>query len=392
MKKLAFVIPWYGDNISGGAEAALRGLVKNLHKHNVDLEVITTCVKEFTGDWGKNFHKPGYTVESDIPVRRFEVDERDAAAFDAVNTKLMKGLHITPEEEHIFAKEIVNSTDLCEWLENHESDYSFFVFIPYMFGTTYNGIQVNPAKSIMIPCLHDESYAYMEIFKQLFPKIRGMIFNAYPEMCLAKKVYNLSDVKLANLGTGVDTNITGNASEFVKKYNIKEPFILYAGRKDVGKNINLLIQYFEQYKNKNANDCKLVLIGGGSVNIPPAIKNDVFDLGFIRIQDKYNAYAAATLLCQPSTMESFSIVMMESWLCKRPVLVHADCAVTKNFAKEANGGLYFRTYPEFEGCVNYILEHPEISNKMGELGCGYVMNNFSWDIIVQKYKDYFNNL
>ena len=55
-----------------------------------------------------------------------------------------------------------------------------------------------------------------------------------------------------------------------------------------------------------------MLIGGGELEIPTEIKNDVYDLGFVDLQDKYDAYGAATLLCQPSKNESFSFVIMES--------------------------------------------------------------------------------
>ena len=68
---------------------------------------------------------------------------------------------------------------------------------------------------------------------------------------------------------------------------------------------------------------KLVLIGGGDINIPEDIKDKVVDLGFLDIQDKYDACAGSVCLCQPSKNESFSIVIMESWLCERPVLVNA---------------------------------------------------------------------
>ena len=47
MKKLAFIIPWYAANITGGAESELRGIVGHLTKAGVDLEVLTTCVKQF---------------------------------------------------------------------------------------------------------------------------------------------------------------------------------------------------------------------------------------------------------------------------------------------------------------------------------------------------------
>ena len=50
---------------------------------------------------------------------------------------------------------------------------------------------------------------------------------------------------------------------------------------------------------------------------------------------------------------------MESWLCERPVLVNSACKVTKNFAQESQGGLFFGNYFEFEGCVNYIMDNPD---------------------------------
>lgn len=95
---------------------------------------------------------------------------------------------------------------------------------------------------------------------------------------------------------------------------------MYAGRKDKGKNIDTLVQYFKRYKQNEQDNLKLVLIGGGELEIPTEIKNDVYDLGFVDLQDKYDAYGAAALLCQPSKNESFSFVIMESWLCRRPVL------------------------------------------------------------------------
>jgi len=392
MRKIGFIIPWYGDKIPGGAEAALRGIVKNLMKNGVQLEVLTTCVKEFSANWNHNFHKPGLSVENTVPVRRFKIRKRDTAAFDSVCAKLIRGVRVTYEEELVFVNEMINSPDLYDYMAAHDEEYELFVFIPYMFGTTYFGIQVNPAKAVMIPCFHDESYVYMELFKECFSKVGGMIFNSFPEKLLAEKNYNLAEIKKSTIGIGVDVHITGNAEAFRAKFKIREPFILYAGRKDAGKNVELLIDFFERYKKQHNNSLRLVLLGGGNIDIRPDIKKCILDLGFISVQDKYNACSAASFLCQPSVMESFSIVIMESWLCCRPVLVHADCPVTANFATESNGGLYFRTYHEFTGCVNYFLDHPEIANKMGMLGRDYVLSNFSWNIVSRKYIHFFEEL
>lgn len=394
MNKIGFVIPWYGDKIPGGAEAELRGIAKHLQSAGVELEILTTCVKEFSSDWSVNFYKEGLADEGGLTVRRFPARKRDTAAFDAVNLKFIKGIPVSPEEEKIFMQEMVNSPALYEYMKEHKDEYSLYVHIPYMFGTAYYGIKACPEKSVLIPCLHEEAYAHMSIYQDVFPKIAGAIYLAPNEMKLANELYDLSKVKQEVLGAGVDSDFEPVAQRFKDKFKINSPFILYAGRKDTGKNVDLLIKYFREYRRRKPvdSDLKLVLIGGGSIEIPDDIKSEVIDLGFVDRQDKYDACAASLCLCQPSTHESFSIVIMESWLSKRPVLVHEDCAVTCAFAKESNSGLYFKDYYDFEGAIDYYLSHPEVANAMGETGYEYVKQRFTWDVITQKYTRFFKEV
>ena len=393
MMRLGFVTPWYGDKIPGGAEMELRGIAKHLKASGIDVEIICTCIDKFTSDWNKDFHKPGLTEEGGLPVRRFKVRKRDTKGFDAINLKLMQNEKVTAEEEKYFISEMVNSTDLCDYLKDHKDEYDLFVFIPYMFGTTYHGIKAAPEKSVLIPCLHDESYAYMDIYKEVFKDLAGMIYHANNEYELANRIYDLKDVDQAVLGEGVDTEFSYDAERFRREQKIEDPFILYAGRKDAGKNIYLLIDYFREYRKRHEDSrLKLVLIGGGEVKIPNDIRNEVIDLGFVDPQVKYDACAAALTLCQPSIHESFSLVLMESWLCERPALVHADCDVTRGFAQQSNSALYFKDYYEFEGCIDFYTKNEETAEKMGKTGRQFVLDNFTWDVIVRKYTEYFERV
>ena len=391
MKKIGFVAPWYGEKIGGGAEAELRGVVHHLHDAGAEVEVLTTCVESFASDWSINFHKPGVTEEAGIPVRRFKARKRDTAAFDAVNLKLMQGKSLTAEEEETFCREMVNSPKLIEYIRKHGEEYGAFVFIPYMFGTTYYGCQVWPEKSVLIPCFHDESYAYMKCFREAFSKVRGMVFNAEPERLLAERLYGVKGETFTTFGIGMETGWESRPERFREKYGIDGPFMLYAGRKEAGKRVDLLVKYFGEYRKRHPESgMKLVMIGGGEIEIPG--DGSVVDLGFVEVQDKYDAYGAAEVFCNPSEMESFSLVVMESWLAGRPVMVNGKCEVTRSFVKEANGGLYFGDYAEFEGCIKYLEKHRNIGNRMGENGRKFVLERFDWQVITRKYIIYFEDL
>lgn len=380
-------------NIPGGAEAELKGLVTHLQKAGLDLEVMTTCVQKFDSNWNVDYYKPGVSVENGIKIRRFPVKKRNTEAFNGVNLELLNHqMSLSDWEEETFVRESVNSTELILYMKNHEAEYDLYVFIPYMFGTTYYGIQENPGKAVLIPCLHEESYAHLRIFSECFSKAAGMIFLSEPEAILASKLFDLENCKAQVLGAGVEEIKQYDPKRFRKKYRIFEQYILYAGRKDSGKNVDILIDYFMEYKKRNHINIKLVLIGGGKIRIPTKARNYIIDLGYIPMQDKYDAYAAAEVLCQPSSHESFSLVIMESWLCRRPVLVSTKCDVTKDFVIKAKGGLYYSDYQEFESILNYFITHIEIADQMGKNGNEFVTNCFLWDKVTANYINYFKGL
>ena len=393
MKKIGFVLPWYGDTIPGGAEMEARTVVKHLLGAGLDAEILTTCVKEFSADWSENYYPPGQVVENGVPVRRFRVRKRNTAEFDAVNRKLIENIPLYPREERVFMKEMVNSPELYEYITQSGDEYDLFVFIPYMFGTTFFGCLRCPEKAVLIPCFHEEAYIHMRILKTAFEHVAGIIYNAEPEKRLANSVFNIKDIPQIVMGIGMDTDLVFDAERFRNKYGIRDPFLLYAGRKDVGKNVDTLITYFDYYlRNEEDSDLKLVLIGGGKIDIPSGLSGKVIDLGFVDPQDKYDANAAALALCQPSVHESFSLVIMESWLCGRPVLVHSDCEVTKDFTQKANAGLYFHDFPEFKGCVDYLLQHEDVCRIMGNNGRSYVKEQFNWNTVVGRYIDFFREV
>ena len=157
------------------------------------------------------------------------------------------------------------------------------------------------------------------------------------------------------IGSGVD-EYDAQADRFRRKYGVHEPFMLYAGRFDSTKNLLELFNFFIEYQQLRPEALKLVLLGSGPLS--PPRQPDIISLGFVDEVDKRDAFAAATVVCQPSLWESFSIVLMEAWLAGKPVLVHGDCEVTRDHVQRSNGGLYYTTFDEFAGALDWLVSHP----------------------------------
>ena len=382
--KIAFICPWYGPDIPGGAEAEARRTVENLHQRGIPVEVWTTCVKDFEGDWSRNDYPAGEAQVNGVPVKRFPVSPRNGELFSSLNRRIMAGEKLSRQEEDLFFQHMINSPLLYQYIRRHGSDTLLF-FIPYLFSTTYYGARIFPDRSYIIPCLHDEGYAHMEILGDLFHRVRGMIFHTRFEQNLGQRLYGLTKDQALLFGEGIDTEIQTDPERFRRKFQIKDPYLLYAGRRDAGKNTPLLIHYFVLFKKRNPSDLKLVLIGNLPVQIPLDGQKDILDLGFVSRQDKYDAYGGAELFCQPSVMESFSIVIMESWLCGTPVLVNAHCPVTVEHCQNSQGGLFFKDYLEFEECLLEMRAQPHMAEEMARNGREYVLSHFRWDLISGRY-------
>jgi glycosyltransferase involved in cell wall biosynthesis len=384
MRTLVFVASWYGPDVTGGAETLCRRTAEALAAAGLRVEVLTTCARDYTADWDVNYHREGVEEIGGIPVRRFAVRRRDARAFAAVNARLLQGRAVTPAEERVFVREIIGSDRLCEHLRDRR-DEAVFLFTPYMFGTTYWGSAVAPDRSVIIPCLHDEPYAHLAVVREMFARVRGVACLSRAELALAERLYALRPGAAALVGGAVDTHRAAVGERFLARHGRRE-FLLYAGRKEPGKNVPLLLDYFGRYRRARGDDLALVLIGPGRADVPAELGGAVLDLGFVPAQEKLDAYAAALALVQPSCNESYSIVMMEAWAAGTPVIAHAGCAVTRDHCREGQGGLFFADYAEFAAILDRLRAEPALRRALGKQGQAYVEAHHTWEALVDRYE------
>lgn len=381
--RIGLVVPRYGEDILGGAETLARGLAEQLvGVETAYIEVITTCARDHL-TW-QNELPSGETVVNGVKIKRFPIAHqcRNAARYDALHLRLIQGEIISPNEQYEWVDHSAHSPELYAYIERWGETFDFLIFVPYLFGITYYGAAIFPDRSILWPCLHDEVYAYLDPTRALYNASLGVMFNTYPEAQLAHRLYGPHRGGQV-VGFGLPT-LEGDRHRFQEQSGVHAPSILYSGRIESAKNVPLLVQNFMEYKRRRKNSLKLVLMGRGPEPIPK--HPDIISLGFKQGQAKMDVYAGATLLCQPSVNESFSIVMMESWLCGVPVLVHADCAVARNHVIRSNGGLYFRDYDEFEAVLDLMLADESLRRRLGENGLRYVRTEYNWPAVLQRFE------
>jgi len=375
---LGFVIPWFGDAVRGGAEMQGWETARELSRRGCRVEILTTCSRSFLHRWDENHHPPGVSEREGITVRRFKVDSRDEAAFAAANEALLSGVRASAAQEETFVRENINSGALYRFIAENAERY-LFVFTPYLYGTTLAGAAVRPDRSLLIPCLHDESYAHLGVTRRMFLGVRGSLFFT-PEEALVARLACGCDPPGRVTGGGIDTHLRGDAERFRAASGVRDPYLLYIGRLDRGKNTHLVMAYAREWFRRRADAGRLLLLGSGPLAIPPG-EPALVAVGALDEQGKMDACAGAFALCQPSVNESFSRVIMESWLNEVPVLVHAGCAVTVGHCRRSGGGLWFRDYPEFAAVLDLLEGDPGLRRSLGEAGRRYVLAECSWDAV-----------
>ncbi len=385
--RVAFVAPFFGAEAAGGAEHAARSLAYQLAGAGLEIEVLTTCLKDLTSGIDKNMHPAGVSHDGLLQIRRFPIPQADMQHFGALNDLIVSGIQLSEAEERQFMTRHVTSPELLEWVHARKNDYDWFCFIPYLFGTTCYGVPIAGSKSIVIPCFHNEGYTQLEIVKRMTQHAARFVFNASAEQRFAQKHFHIPTERCHTVGLGMETNIAGDAARFRQKTGITEPFILYVGRRDTTKNVHTLIQYFLDYKQQHSNNLKLALIGPAPLPMA-GVHPDIVDLGFVSTQDKYDAYSAASVFCQPSVNESFSYVIMEAWLCHTPCLVHADCTVTYDHILSSNGGLAFRNSQEFTAMLKRLIDDPDLADAFARQGRDYVIENYTWSRIIDTFQNH----
>ena len=383
-QNLAFITPRFSEEGTvGGAENLIKSLALYAAERGGRISLLTTCAKSHY-TW-ENERPAGVTSWNGLEVHSFPVDEnRDLEIFLDLQTRISNRGTLTPEEEQQWIDHSVNSTALYDYLREKGDEYDAILMGPYLFGLTWHASRIYPGKTFLIPCLHDEPFAYLSLMREMFGSVRGCLFNADPEADLGARLYDITPDRSHVVGMGMEP-FEADKETFSRRHKLDRPYILYSGRREPLKGTPLLMEYLELFRDRTGKDLQVVLTGSGDFDVPPGLEGRVLDLGFVDEKEKQDVMAGAVAFCHPSVNESFGIVLMESWLARTPALVHAGSEVLTWQCQRSGGGLWFRSYPEFEEALTCLVEQDVLNRAMGDSGRQFVLDEYAWERVGERF-------
>ena len=260
---------------------------------------------------------------------------------------------------------------------------------------------VCPAGSLKI-------YGRSKILKNIYNKFIGYKMVQSASLCIAVvedeiehfKEYGVLEEKINILPNGIDMSLPclDKDVSFKDYFEISGRFILFMGRLNEIKGIDILVDSYCAINSKSPIEQDLVIAGideGLMDKLKEKIHHSglsrrVHFLGFISGLRKQQALSAAEVLIIPSRSEAMSIVVLEAAIYETPVICTDQCGLNQ-FGKEGCLSVVSASVDGItEGINNFIISNDSL--KQGTRLKKYVSENFEWSALVYKYIDMYEKI
>lgn len=379
--RIAFAPARMGPGMVGGAEIVLAQMARRLLARGWEVEVLTTCALNHH-TW-ENVLPAGKSVEDGILIHRFPALTTPGSERAQLEQAILSGAELGLREQQRWINAGMRCPELFHHLLDHAQDYRTIIFSPYMNWTTFACSQVAADRSVLWPCLHDEPYAYLEVFQPLLTGVSGMLLQTPPEHDLAHRLVQ-TPAPHALVGCGVEVPQGYDPAGFRRRHGITGRFLLYAGRREGAKNWETLLERLAAIMVRRALPFSLVTMGAGPVRPPAVIADRVIDVGFLPDDERDAAFAAADAYLQPSRHEAFSRTVMEAWLAGTLVIADGGSDVVRYHCERSGAGLLYEDELELEQCLAFLAAAPDTARQLAAGGRAYVLENYQWDMVLDR--------
>ena len=384
--KLLMCVQRYGDDVAGGAEGACRVFAEGLARRGHAIEVATSAALDYV-TWADHY-EIGTSVVNGVTVHRFGVrNERSETQFGPLSARVLGSPTSLAVQRDWVRVQGPDLPDMREFLRTQAARFDAVVLHTYLYPTSALTVSVAACRVpvVLHSAAHQEPMLALDIYDELFERVDGLAFYTPEEQALVESRFRPTAIReVVGMGVGLDDG--GDGARFRRRYGIDNgPLVLFVGRVDRNKGSDELVSYFSEFR-RRAPGITLAVVGQPvhSIEAQPGI----VVTGFVDEQTKNDAFAAANVFVNPSYFESFSIVLCEAFLHRRPALVQGRCDVLAGQARRSGGGLTYSSYAEFEVALGRLLCDPALRDQMGDAGRRYTVANYAPDRVLSKYEGF----
>jgi len=182
-----------------------------------------------------------------------------------------------------------------------------------------------------------------------------------------------------------------------KSLGINGSYILYSGAIQPRKNLGVLIDAFELYKNKSNSDIKLVLAGGNAWLWEDVVKkaqksrfqSDIIMPGKLKFSDLGHLTRRADIYAFPSLYEGFGITILEALASGAPVISASNSSLPE-VGGEAVEYFDAEKAEELARKIEKVLLDKDLRSKMVAKGMEQI-KEFSWEKCARETLEWIKN-
>ena len=385
--KVDFVVPRYGP--VGGAENAVSALAKRVAEETGwEVSLHATCAHS-SNTW-ENVDEPGSEKVTALSVHRYLVDSGRTEEWAVLDRQVQAQPSTidTVTQDEFFRHQGPVSTDLARAVSASDADLVFFA--PYLFWSTIAVAPTVLEKAVIVPAAHDEPFLRLSRVGEVLRGSRGILYGSQAEQKMLQAIHPVAHLPSTVLGWGIEEPLTVNSDVGAELGLADRPYVICVGRIEHAKGTLGLVDFWRTRRARSASQHRLVLLGEPSVSIEE--DEDIVVVSGADDDAKWSLLRGADFLVSPSAMESFSLVLFEAWASGIPVLVNGYCATTREHVDEARGGLWYRSYPEFEVAIERLTTDRDLRLRLAANGRMFAEESYGWHDIVNRFTSFCEQL
>jgi hypothetical protein len=200
--KIAFIVQRYGTEVLGGSEQLCRLVAERLAALH-DVDVLTTCARDYV-TW-KNEYPEGADRVRGVTIRRFaNARTRDLDSFNRYSDWIYNHPHTRQDELEWLKQQGPWCPALIDYLRRQHQQYDVLMFFTYLYAPTVLGLEVAPARSVLVSTAHDEPAIRLEMFKEVFSRPAAICYLTESEKQFVQGQFPDRPLLEEVIGVGVD--------------------------------------------------------------------------------------------------------------------------------------------------------------------------------------------